>query len=105
MLAAGVAPALPAGKSRRDLERYGFNGWQPPDASDNLPPFFGGGDVGNDALYAAQAAELIERASARRTSRSRYWSAWSIRTTSWRTRSARPGRATATFLPGPVHFG
>jgi len=51
-------------QSPRDLERYGFGGWIPPDSgTDQDASHFGGGDTDYDAQYAAQAATFIRRAS------------------------------------------
>jgi arylsulfatase A-like enzyme len=52
-------------QSSRDLERYGFRGWQPPESGqDELPAHFGGGDTNYDAQYAEQAAEFLRNAHA-----------------------------------------
>lgn len=51
-----------AAQSRRDLEHYGFQGWLPPDAAEHYPSCFGGAEVDNDGLYAAQAAEFLAQA-------------------------------------------
>ncbi len=55
----------PSGKlevqSRRDLERYGFFGWVPPESGqDEVAAHFGGGDEDFDAQYAAQAAAFLK---------------------------------------------
>ncbi len=53
-------------QSPRDLGRYGFNGWLPPDSgTDQDASHFGGGDTDYDAEYAAQAAAFIRKASPR----------------------------------------
>ncbi len=53
-------------QSRSDLGRYGFQGWQPPDAGgDQNPATFGGGCTNYDAMYADQAAAFLERADPR----------------------------------------
>jgi len=47
----------------RDLEQYGFLGWQPPDAgADEASALFGGGTADYDALTAAQAADYLAAA-------------------------------------------
>ena len=51
-------------QSPRDMERYGFRGWLPPDGGqDQDPTHFGGGDTDYDAQYAAQAAAYLRAAS------------------------------------------
>ena len=51
-------------QSQRDLERYGFRGWLPPDGGqDQDPEHFGGGDTDYDAQYVAQAAAFLKAAS------------------------------------------
>jgi arylsulfatase A-like enzyme len=53
-------------QSPRDLARYGFSGWIPPDSgTDQDASHFGGGDTDYDAQYAAQAAAFIRKASAK----------------------------------------
>jgi choline-sulfatase len=53
-------------QSPRDLGRYGFLGWLPPDAgSDGSAAVFGGGDTDYDSLYAAQAATFLQQADPR----------------------------------------
>ena len=53
-------------QSRRDLERYRFRGWLPPDAgSDQSAPFLGGGVADWDGLTAAQAAAFLKGADPR----------------------------------------
>ena len=53
-------------QSRRDLERYRFKGWLPPDAgSDQSAPFLGGGVARWDGLTAAQAAAFLKGADPR----------------------------------------
>ena len=47
----------------RDLERYGFKGWVPPESGqDQLPEHFGGGDEDFDGQYAEQAAAFLKHA-------------------------------------------
>ena len=54
--ASGTLPV----QSPRDLERYGFGGWLPPDGGlDQDPTGFGGGDADLDAGYAEQAATFL----------------------------------------------
>ena len=53
-------------QSRRDLERYRFRGWLPPDAgSDQSAPFLGGGVADWDGLTARQAAAFLKSADPR----------------------------------------
>ncbi len=53
-------------QSRRDMARYGFQGWQPPDAGqDHHASHFGGGDSSYDELYARQAADFLRGVSPR----------------------------------------
>ncbi len=50
-------------QSPRDLARYGFKGWVPPDSgTDQDASHFGGGVTDYDAEYAAQAAEFLRAA-------------------------------------------
>lgn len=47
-------------QSRKQLETYGFYGWQPPEGGqDQDPAHFGGGNVDYDGEYAAQAAAFL----------------------------------------------
>jgi arylsulfatase A-like enzyme len=53
-------------QSRRDLERYGFDGWLTPDAGgDQSSSMFGGGTADYDGLTAGQAASFLRRADPR----------------------------------------
>jgi len=47
--------------SRRDLENYGFHGWEPPEAgADQNPSGFGGGNTNYDEWYASQAVHFLK---------------------------------------------
>lgn len=47
--------------SRRDLENYGFKGWEPPEGgADQNPTGFGGGTTNYDEWYASQAADFLK---------------------------------------------
>lgn len=49
----------------RDLERYGFHGWIPPDGgTDQSPAVFGGGNTDYDTYYTDQAVEFLKNAKA-----------------------------------------
>lgn len=51
--------------SWRDLDRYGFHGWIPPDGgTDQSPAVFGGGNTDYDNYYADQAVEFLKNAKA-----------------------------------------
>jgi choline-sulfatase len=52
--------------SPRDLGRYGFRGWLPPEGGqDAHPENFGGSEAALDAKYAAQAVAFLEEADSR----------------------------------------
>lgn len=52
--------ALTDASSADDLERFGFHGWQPPDAGqDTNPAHFGGGCSDYDSRWASQAADFL----------------------------------------------
>ena len=46
--------------SARDLELFGFNGWDPPDAGTGQPYVWGGGTTDWDEWYAAGAADFLK---------------------------------------------
>lgn len=47
--------------SADDLEKFGFHGWQPPDAGqDTNPAHFGGGCADYDSRWAQQAADFLQ---------------------------------------------
>jgi arylsulfatase A-like enzyme len=49
-----------------DLERYGFNGWVPPEGgTDQSPAVFGGGNTNYDTRYTDQAVDFLKNAKAR----------------------------------------
>lgn len=46
--------------SSEDLEAFGFHGWVPPEAGQDIKPEnFGGGDADNDSRYAAEAVDFL----------------------------------------------
>jgi arylsulfatase A-like enzyme len=50
-------------QSPRDLARYGFHGWVPPESGqDQYAEHFGGGDEDFDGQYAEQAAQFLKHA-------------------------------------------
>jgi arylsulfatase A-like enzyme len=52
--------SLTDASSADDLEKFGFLGWQPPDAGqDTNPAHFGGGCAGYDSRWAQQAADFL----------------------------------------------
>jgi len=46
--------------SRRDLELYGFHGWDPPDSGTGAPWIWGGGCTDYDSMYAKDAADFLK---------------------------------------------
>lgn len=51
--------------SQRDLDHYGFHGWEPPDGgTDQSPAVFGGGTTNWDSWYTEKAVEFLENAKA-----------------------------------------